>query len=106
MVIRKSGSATWRARLTSQGQITVPKPVREALDASPGDELEFTKASAGFVVRLRPRVSVLDLAGSAAKSAAELPRTAEDLDELLRNLATERAVAREARLRSDQRSRR
>jgi antitoxin PrlF len=29
------------SRLTSKGQLTVPKPVREALGLEPGDELHF-----------------------------------------------------------------
>jgi len=29
------------SRLTSKGQLTVPKPVREALALEPGDELHF-----------------------------------------------------------------
>ncbi len=31
-----------RARMTSKGQITVPKEVRERLGVEPGDVLEFT----------------------------------------------------------------
>ncbi len=28
-------------RLTQKGQVTIPKPVRQALGVSPGDEVEF-----------------------------------------------------------------
>ena len=31
-----------KSRLTSKGQITVPKEVRERLSVTPGDELEFS----------------------------------------------------------------
>lgn len=55
-----------RARLTRQGQITVPKAVREALGAQPGDELEFEHVKDGFVVRHRPRTSILAFAGAAS----------------------------------------
>jgi antitoxin PrlF len=30
-----------KARMTTKGQITVPKPIREMLDLEAGDELEF-----------------------------------------------------------------
>ena len=34
-------TAVRRARITSKGQITVPKAIRERLRVQPGDELEF-----------------------------------------------------------------
>jgi len=57
------------ARLTRQGQITVPKAVREALGAMPGDELLFELHDGDIVVRHRPRRSVLAYAGMAADTA-------------------------------------
>lgn len=39
--------------MTSKGQITVPKPIREALGIGPGDEIEFEKGNGGFVLRKR-----------------------------------------------------
>lgn len=32
---------TVRAKVTSKGQVTIPKPVREQLGIRPGDEVEF-----------------------------------------------------------------
>ena len=44
-----------KAKVTSKGQITIPKDVRDALDIKVGDELEFTcangKAEVGVVKR-------------------------------------------------------
>lgn len=40
------------AKMTTKGQITVPKPVRDHLGLVPGDELEFVEADGGFVIRL------------------------------------------------------
>jgi AbrB family looped-hinge helix DNA binding protein len=42
---------TRRAKITSKGQLTVPKSVRERLGVGPGDELEFVEDGGRFVVR-------------------------------------------------------
>ena len=39
------------AKVTSKGQITVPKAVRERLGLEPGDELEFMEDGGQMVVR-------------------------------------------------------
>lgn len=39
--------AALRSRLTSKGQVTVPKEIREALGLRPGDLVEFTLDAAG-----------------------------------------------------------
>ena len=41
------------ATLTSKGQITIPKDVRERLGLRPGDEIDFVEDKAGFRVRKR-----------------------------------------------------
>lgn len=84
-----------RARLTRQGQITVPKTVRDALGARPGDDIEFVRRGDAFLVDVRPRRSVLDFAGMAADGAPRVPATAEDLDALIEGGMTDAAVARE-----------
>ena len=37
-----------KTRITSKGQVTVPKNVRERLGLRPGDELEFTEEDGVF----------------------------------------------------------
>ena len=88
-----------RARLTSQGQITVPKAVREALGARPGDEIEFLARGAEVVVEVRHRRSVLDFAGMAVKAAPRVPGTAAELDELVERGMAEAATVRAMRSR-------
>ena len=88
-----------RARLTSQGQITVPKAVREALGARPGDEIEFVPRGDELVVEVRHRRSVLDFAGIAAEAAPRVPGPAEELDELVERGMAEAAIARATRSR-------
>lgn len=88
-----------RARLTRQGQITVPKAVRDALGARPGDEIEFVPRGQEIVVEIRPRRSVLDFVGIAAEAAPRVPATADELDELVTRGMAEASVARERRTR-------
>jgi AbrB family looped-hinge helix DNA binding protein len=43
-----------KSRITTKGQVTIPKEVRERLGLRPGDELEFLEENG--VYRLRKRV--------------------------------------------------
>jgi antitoxin PrlF len=88
-----------RARLTSQGQITVPKAVRDALGARPGDEIEFVPRGDELLVEVRHRRSVLDFVGIAAKAAPRVPGTAAELDELVDRGMAAAALARATRAR-------
>lgn len=45
------------AKVTSKGQITIPKPVRDRLGIRPGDEVEFIEDDGQFRVRRRPASS-------------------------------------------------
>ena len=56
------------AKVTSKGQITVPKAVREALGIEEGDEVVFRVEGNRAVLARTPRF--LDLAGSVAVPAA------------------------------------
>lgn len=49
--------------LTSKGQITVPKPIREHLHVAEGDQVDFAIAANGDVVMHRITGSVAALAG-------------------------------------------
>lgn len=83
-----------RARLTRQGQITVPKAVRDALGMRPGDDIEFVPRGNELLVELRPRRSLLEFAGIAAGAAARVPASADDLDALIGDGMAEAAVRR------------
>ena len=88
-----------RARLTNQGQITVPKSVRDALGLRPGDDIEFIPQDSGFAVEARPRRNVLDFAGMAAAAAGRTPATAEELDAMLATGMAADSAAREVKVR-------
>jgi AbrB family looped-hinge helix DNA binding protein len=42
-----------KARVTTKGQVTVPKEVRDRLGIRPGDEIEFSEEGRGYLVRKR-----------------------------------------------------
>jgi antitoxin PrlF len=52
------------ATLTSKGQTTIPKEIREGLGLQPGDKMTFTLLSNGTVVLRAKTKSVLSLGGS------------------------------------------
>jgi antitoxin PrlF len=52
------------AKVTSKGQITVPKAVRERLDVGPGDYLIFREEANGTIVVEAATSDVMSLAGS------------------------------------------
>lgn len=52
------------ATLTSKGQTTIPKEIRESLGMKPGDRMTFTLMPDGTVVLRVKRKSVLQLAGA------------------------------------------
>lgn len=83
-----------RARLTSQGKITVPKAIRDALGARPGDDLEFVPRGTEMLLEVRPRRSILEFAGLASSAANRVPATAEELDALIERGMAKAAVAR------------
>lgn len=80
-----------RARLTSQGQITVPKAVRDAMQLEAGDHVEFELGDP-VVVRRHRSPSILAFAGVAGEASGNLPDTAEELDALIAKVRRERGT--------------
>lgn len=99
MAITNRRTNTLTSRITSQGQITVPKAVRDQLGARAGDELEFQRRGDGFLLRHKPRRNILEFAGIAADAAARLPASAEELDAVIARGMSKQAVTHELRVR-------
>jgi antitoxin PrlF len=59
--------------LTSKGQTTVPKAVRESLRLKPGDRITFTPMPDGTVVMRVKNKSVMSLAGSLRRRRKVVP---------------------------------
>ncbi|HQR16422.1 MAG TPA: AbrB/MazE/SpoVT family DNA-binding domain-containing protein [Nitrospira sp.] len=62
--------------LTSKGQTTIPKDVRERLNLQPGDRLEFVIDEDGRVVVLPASVDASELAGMLKRPAKPVSVTA------------------------------
>jgi len=54
---------TAAATLTSKGQTTIPKEIRDGLGMKPGDRISFTLMPDGTVIMRVKRKSVMELAG-------------------------------------------
>ncbi len=78
-----------RAKLTSKGQVTIPKSVRQALALHEGDELLFRVERSRALLAKTP--DFLELAGTVAVPAA---RRGTPWDEVLRRTRSERAGRR------------
>ena len=77
------------AKITSKGQVTIPKSVRDALGLREGDELLFRVERSRAVLAKTP--DFLDLAGSVAVPAA---KRGTPWDEVLRQTRAARARQR------------
>ena len=77
------------AKITSKGQVTIPKAVRDALGLRDGDEVVFRVDGARAV--LARTAALLELAGSIPVPAA---KRGASWDEVRRHTRTERAAAR------------
>jgi AbrB family looped-hinge helix DNA binding protein len=59
------------ATITSKGQTTIPKDIRDALNLQPKDQIQFTLLMDGTVILRAKRRSILDLHGILMKSGAK-----------------------------------
>ena len=63
------------ARVTSKGQITIPKKVRDDLGMKAGDRIAFTLLPDGLVLMRVKNKSVMSLAGSLRKRGRKVLAT-------------------------------
>ena len=74
------------AKLSSKGQATIPKAVRDRLQIKPGDRFKFFFHPDG--VMILPRISTARLKGMIPKPAQ--PASLEEIDRAIAEGATER----------------
>jgi antitoxin PrlF len=73
-----------RSRLTSKGQTTVPKEVRDALQLPDGAQIEWVVEKDGSVATVRPRtLRAVDLAGLLGKPPNGRHATIKDMDDAI-----------------------
>ncbi len=76
----------YSARLTSKGQVTIPKAVREALELNEGDEIVFRVERTRAIVAKTP-----DFIGMASSVAVPQAKRGTSWDEVLRQTRRSRA---------------
>ena len=75
-----------QATMTSKGQVTVPKPIRDKLHLEPGDRIDFMLDENGGVRVVPVTASVTQLKGMVP--APELPVGLAEMDEAIARAAT------------------
>lgn len=80
-----------QATITSKGQVTLPKPIRDRLHLRPGDKIDFTLE--GDVLRVTPVTApVTQLKGMVPKPA--VPVSLQEMDAAIARAAARRSSIR------------
>jgi AbrB family looped-hinge helix DNA binding protein len=74
--------------LTSKGQVTIPKPIRDALGVRPGDRVRFVRLDNGTVVVEPETVDVRSLQGM-FKHRVKRRISVEEMDEAIAKAVVE-----------------
>jgi len=90
MAIRSNRSEGKRARMTSKGQVTIPKAIRDRLGLKSGVTLHFWVDPTGRIVATPLTLELEDLLGTLPKPAR--PLSLEEIDEAIEEAAVERAT--------------
>lgn len=77
------------ATLTSKGQVTIPKKIRDKLGLKPGDKIDFDLQTEDEVKITTVKYSILERAGS-LKAPQKRPATLEEMDDAIKKGITER----------------
>lgn len=75
-----------QATITSKGQVTVPKPVRDKLHLKPGDKIDFMLEEDGGLRVVPVTASVTQLKGMVPEPA--FPVSLAEMDEAIARAAT------------------
>lgn len=77
------------AKVTSKGQITIPKKIREKLNINPGDKVTFSENEEGDLVIKSNKKSILRLAGILHRPDQEKV-TIEEMNEAVKEAVAEK----------------
>ncbi|MDD2234931.1 MAG: AbrB/MazE/SpoVT family DNA-binding domain-containing protein [Desulfitobacteriaceae bacterium] len=67
------------SRISSKGQVTIPKSIRELLNLNEGDRVAFIEDNGKVVITKASLIALRDLQNSLSKEAQEKGITEEDL---------------------------
>ena len=78
------------ATISSKGQITIPKKIRDELQLHAGDKLNFKTDNKGHIKLEKSSLSISDRAGSLAKYASAKPVSIEEMNDAIKEAAVKR----------------
>lgn len=67
------------SRISSKGQVTIPKPIRELLNLNEGDRIAFIQEDGKVVITKASLIALRDLQDALSKDAQEKGITEKDL---------------------------
>jgi AbrB family looped-hinge helix DNA binding protein len=79
------------SKITSKGQITIPKEIRKFIRAEPSDRIIFTPLEEGKVLMTTQQTSVSSLFGMLNHRKKEKPVSLEEIEMAIRKRRLERA---------------
>lgn len=77
------------SRISSKGQVTIPKSIREILNLSEGDRVAFIEENGKVVITKASLVALRDLQETMSKEAMQQGITEQDLLDELKNVREE-----------------
>ncbi len=79
-----------QAKITSKGQVTIPKKIREKMNLQSGDKVQFKVNEKGDATMHHFSRSITERAGSLQKYAKKEPVSIEEMNEAVKKMAVER----------------
>ena len=80
-----------QAKVTSKGQITIPKKIREYMQLNESDKVDFKVAEDGSVYITKPQKSIMEYAGMLSHLKKDKPVTIEEMKEAILEEAASRS---------------
>jgi len=74
-----------KATITSKGQVTIPKPVRDFLNIGKSDQIDFIISESGKVIIEVTQTGIVQHAGMLARYKPDNPLSVEQMDALIQS---------------------
>ncbi|MCK4641488.1 MAG: type II toxin-antitoxin system PrlF family antitoxin [Candidatus Marinimicrobia bacterium] len=79
--------------ITTKGQVTIPKKIRDYLHLQKGDSIDFKVSNDGKVYLDRPEKSILKSGGMLSQYKKDKPVSIEEMNEAVMNEAAEKVLS-------------